>query len=225
MPAEVHCDGAVQVCLGDVFKASVGLLDDSHYADQIRAADLATRAVDDILATVHHLLRHFDYLVELLLLYRAVDLGNADCQSFPAPTFRRREELARQRHRTRGGWAHGACVSKVGSKERSGLRETLGLGTRQRVEEVQRGWVREGLEIKVLNTESVWASRPRSPCKLTFRLGSVDPQLKSGRRWGVVSFVQSAMLSNTCSYAAVSMGERVVALLTSTPVDISPELI
>lgn len=32
------------------------------------------------------------------------------------------------------------------------------------------------------------------------------------------------MLSNACSYVAVSTGECVVALLTSTPVETSPEL-
>jgi len=163
MSAEVHRDGAVQVCVGNVVEAGVGLLHNSHYADQVRAADLATRAVDDILATVHHLLRHLDYVVELLLLHSAVDFGDEDCQSFLARAFGRREELARRRHRIRGGLGHSARIFRVDSKERSGFRETLELGVWQRVEEVQRGWARIDLEIEDLEAEVSLGKPNRSP--------------------------------------------------------------
>jgi hypothetical protein len=93
MPAKADCDDAVQVCLGDIFEAGVSLLQDSHYTDQVCAADLAVGTVDEILASVHHLLRYFDDLIELSLLHNALNLGDEECQLFLTPTFERREEL------------------------------------------------------------------------------------------------------------------------------------
>ena len=95
--AKRHGDGAVDVGVGNVLEACVGVLEDGHGADEVGAGDAACGALDDVAAAAQHGARRLEDVIEAAVVDGAGDPGHQRSQVLAALAPGRGEELGGER--------------------------------------------------------------------------------------------------------------------------------